>query len=67
MALSAEDLQAITDLIDNRIAVAQVPQRAPRAPADLVYEGNGQYYSDSTKMGYAKGAGGTLIPTGIQS
>jgi hypothetical protein len=66
MALSPDDIKAITDLVDARIAGASVPHRAPRAPSDLVYEGNGNYYSSSTKMGYSKGAGGILIPTGVQ-
>jgi len=66
MALTPDDLTAIEAIIDARISAARVPARGPRAPDDLVYEGNGTYYSPGTKMGYAKGPGGVLIQTGIQ-
>lgn len=64
MALTAEDLQAIDDLINTRIQAAANPPRAPRPPTDLVYEGNGKYWSESTQSYFQKGGGGTLIKTG---
>jgi hypothetical protein len=67
MALTAEDIGTIQQMIDATVVSARLPQRGPRAPDDLVYEGNGAYYSPGTKMGYAKGPGGQLIQTGIQS
>lgn len=66
MALSAEDLQSIQTMIDAALSTARVPARAPRAPDDLIYEGNGTYWSPGTKHGYSKGAGGILIDTGAQ-
>jgi len=67
MALTADDLVQITQLIDNAVNSARLPQRGPRAPDDLIYEGNGSYYSPGTKMGYTKGPGGQLVQTGIQT
>jgi len=67
VALTSEDLANIQTMIDNAVSAARLPQRGPRAPDDLVYEGNGTYYSPSTQMGYAKGPGGQLVQTGIQS
>ncbi len=65
MALSADDLTAIGELIDQRVVRAvsggPVVQYTPR---DLVYLGNGQYVSAEKNSVYRKDGRGGLALVG---
>lgn len=73
MPLDAGDIQAIADIIDQRVpslvnsAVNQAQFGGPTvqvAPKDLVYLGNGRYVSESENRMYEKATGGRLIALG---
>jgi len=64
MALSEEDRAEVEQIVVDQLRLSHSPQRQPRPPGDLVYEGNGSYWSESEQAGYAKGPSGTLIRIG---
>jgi len=57
LELTQADIRRVTDLVEERKRHKYGPN-AP--PGDLVYRGNGTYYSAETGMWFAKGPGGTL-------
>lgn len=65
MALTPEDLDAIGQVIDQKVSRAitggPVVQVAPR---DLVFLGNGVYVSESKGLMYKKAPGGRLAEAG---
>jgi len=57
LELTQADIRRVTDLVESR-KLAKYGPNAP--PGDLVYRGNGTYYSSDTGMWFAKAPGGKL-------